>query len=229
MTRPSKQFPFDANYDFEFRPESYWPDLPGEKGFVSKIRGTARRQIAERSLAGEELERIGDDDLYREAMEFVLEEELPEPDREGWGRVHPQLMGGEYLPKMEGDEVEIARIDLESVTADAIDVRARREDGPIHYRIVDEYETVFEISPTVSAEPLTLGELIELIDTAADSGGESRGLTDFYLDLNLDGVDAPEELLGFVTVSSAFYPQLGRYYDDRSRAWVEETKRESES
>jgi hypothetical protein len=68
MTHPTKQFPFDANYDFEFRPETYWLDVPTDETFLSNIRGTARRQIAERALEGEELERLGGDELYREAM-----------------------------------------------------------------------------------------------------------------------------------------------------------------
>jgi hypothetical protein len=216
MTRPTKHFSFDADYDFGFRPVTYWPDVPTDETFLSNIRGTARRQIAERALAGEELERLGDDDLYKGAMEFVLEDQLDEGDRESWGRIHPAMMGGEYLPKIERDEVEIARVDLESVTADALEVRARRESDKIHYRVVDEYETAYEIEPNSSKEPLSLGDLIELIDTASD--GENVGLTDFFRDLNLDGVDDPKELLTFVTVTSAFYPQLDAYYVARARA-----------
>src|SRR5262249_41993988 len=163
------------------------------------------------------------DELYREAMDFVLEEQLDEEDRESWGRIHPAMMGGEYLPKVEGDEVEIARIDLQSVTADALEVRARRHGGAIRYRVVDEDERTFEITPRESAMPLSFGELIELIDTAAN--GDFLGLTDTYRDYNLEGVDDPEELLTFVSVGSAFYPQLEAYYIDRTYAWVEETRR----
>ena len=47
------------------------------------------------------------------------------------------MMGGEYLPRIESDEVEIIRIDLQSITSDAIELRARRADGQIYYRVVD--------------------------------------------------------------------------------------------
>ena len=49
------------------------------------------------------------------------------------------FMGGEYLPKLEKGEVEIARISLRSVTADQISARARRIGAQIEYAIVDEY------------------------------------------------------------------------------------------
>ena len=48
-------------------------------------------------------------------------------------------MGGEYLPPLLDDEVEIARVSLASVTADQTSVRAQRIPGGIAYRIVDEY------------------------------------------------------------------------------------------
>ena len=51
---------------------------------------------------------------------------LDEAMRAAWGRIHPTNMGGEYLPPLREGEVEIARISLESTTADQISVRARR-------------------------------------------------------------------------------------------------------
>lgn len=75
---PSKQFTFDGLFDFSYRPASYWHDLPDEEAFLSRIRGTLRRNIARRAMKGEELPRLGGDELYREAMEFVLEEKLTE-------------------------------------------------------------------------------------------------------------------------------------------------------
>jgi len=39
--------------------------------------------------------------------------------------IHPSFMGGEYLPDYRRDEIEIARIELESTTSDVISVRAR--------------------------------------------------------------------------------------------------------
>ena len=64
---------------------------------LSRIKGTVRQDIARRALTGEELPPIGDDELYREAMEFVLKDELAEGERQRWGRIDPAMMGGEYL------------------------------------------------------------------------------------------------------------------------------------
>jgi hypothetical protein len=49
----------------------------------------------------------------------------------GWGAVHPLLMGGEYLPGVDKEEVEIMRISLASTSGDQISVRARHEQGSL--------------------------------------------------------------------------------------------------
>lgn len=234
--RPTKTYPFDDSYDFAFRPATYWLDLPSEEAITSKIPGTARRDVARRALEGEELPRIGSEELYREAMDFALSEHLSDEERESWGSIHPALMGGEYLPEPEGDEVEIARIELASVTADVIQVLAgRAESGQIRYRVVDEYwdeGSRYAVTPEVSEEPLSMGELVDLIDSArqADEAhlyGDDRfnvGLADSARELNYfsgAGLE-PEELLGFVFVSSAFYPELSRYYAERASAWIDQ-------
>ena len=74
--------------------------------------------------------------------------------------------GQDFLPEREGGEVEIACVLLASVTADVITIRARRRGNRIVYRIVDEYETCFRFKPKTSTQPLSLGELIALIDGA---------------------------------------------------------------
>ena len=63
------------------------------------------------------------------------------------------FMGGEYLPDYLPEEVEIARVAMESTTADVISIRAFMEaDNLIHYRVVDEYE--FSQPFTESPRPL---------------------------------------------------------------------------
>jgi len=159
---PKKAFPFDDQFDFDFRPETYWPALPTEHSVLEEIPGTARREIGERALRGER--------LAPEEVEFVFEKDLSERDCESWGRLHPHLMGGEYLPAREEDEVEIARVELASTTGDAIQVRTRKADGTIAYRVVDEYYdegSRYEVAPATSAQLLMLGELIDLIDTGS--------------------------------------------------------------
>jgi hypothetical protein len=88
-------------------------------------------------------------------------------------------MGGEYLPDAQTDEVEIARIIFDSAGQDVISIRATRRDGStIHYQVADEYERTFRFEPTTSAQPLTLRELISLIDTCelVDDEGRARSL-----------------------------------------------------
>jgi hypothetical protein len=226
--RPRKRFDFDAAYDFSFRPETYWPDLPSEQGVVSQIKGTARRDIARRALAGEDLPRLEDEELYREAMEFVLQDKLSPEERERWGRINPALMGGEYLPDLEAGDVEIVRIELASVTSDVVQVRARRHaDGRLQYLVVDEYDSRYTFTPESSDEPLSFAELIDFVDTAFHEGGwdGDLGLVDGPREANSGGGD-PDELVDFVRVSSAFYPQLEEYYAQRAEAWVEQKKLE---
>lgn len=167
--RPSKTYPFDSKYDFAYRPATYWPDLPTEESVLAQVKGTVRRDVA-RSLLEEP-----DDTAPDGVGDFPLAPDLGSLE-ELWGSFHPSHLGGEFLPDLDDSEVAIARVELDSVTGDSYEVRARRaSDGRIHYRVVDEYwddGSRFDVEPEASDEPLTLGQLIELIDTArrADEG-----------------------------------------------------------
>jgi hypothetical protein len=135
-------------------------------------------------------------------------------------------MSGEYLPDFEGDEVEIARVTLASVMGDVISIRARRQGARIHYRIVDEYEgeTVYSCEPADSELPLTMRELIELMDNARGEGmypDYGTGLTTVWRDFHADNGSSPDEMVRFVRVSSELYPDLHRYYDAEAAAWLE--------
>jgi hypothetical protein len=188
-----------TEFDMHFRPSAYFGPLDAETFLASTIKGEVRRRaILERMERGE-----------LEGLDPVLaESDLDEEMRTALGRVHPRMMGGEYLPPLQDEEVEIARISLESTTFDQISVRARRDGKRIRYRICDEYETGFEVRPESSAQPLTMGELIGLID-----GADEHGLVLGPIAGNLDGGSDVDSMRGFVTVSSAFYPQLGAWYE----------------
>lgn len=231
--RPTLRHVFDDRYDFDYRPATYFPELPSIEELLSKIKGTARRDVARRALAGEQLPHLGDDELYREAIEFVFSDVLDDAERDSWGRLHPALMGGEYLPELEEGEVEIVRIELQSTTADVIQVRAKPvgdnsgEDasaGRIRYRVVDEYTDIPEhnpeCSPELSDQPLNLGEIIDLIDSSSDSMTDpDQSYIDSMRSNNYDPEADPETLRHFVSVSSWYYPQLKAYYEDRAEAW----------
>jgi hypothetical protein len=126
----------------------------------------------------------------------------------------------DFLPEREEAEVEIACVLLASVTADVISIRARRRGKRIVYGIEDEYGTRFRFKPRTSREPLSMGELIAMIDGATGHlGGDAKGLTSAYRNYNLDGCDAAD-LVEFVTVSSPFYPEVQGYYEEEAREWL---------
>lgn len=209
MTKP-------RSIDLTFRPVSYKPPSLNQEQLLSRIRGKARREIATRLLKEEG---------FKGLTTFMAREQLTDEDREAWGRIHPQLMGGEYLPDLDEGEVEIARISLPSTTGDQISVRARPVGNRIHYRIVDEYHDEpgmqYRLPIKQSKLTLTLADLIRLIDGAripGRSGGVVRG---FWEDALENGGSA-DEAVRRTSVSSAFYPDLSVHYNDVGDAWLRE-------
>lgn len=197
--------------DLGFRPRSYFGPMSLDRHVLAHMNGEMRRRLV-RSYRAEGRS------IPAELAQGVLEEH----DRAAWGRIHPRMMGGEYLPPFLPGEIEIARISLESTTFDQISVRARPEPGKgIAYRIVDEYGgegvEILTAIPEFSTMPLTLGELACLIDGASEGGGAAMGWLIYNAQSGLD----PESARSFVTVSSEFYPDLERYYRARSDAWLD--------
>ncbi|MGZ8399612.1 MAG: hypothetical protein ACXWWN_11305 [Gemmatimonadales bacterium] len=212
--------------DLQFRPQSYWDPADPLTAILGNIKGENRRQMARDFISGSAPELLGeiDSDLLADSLDHGIRREL--------GSLHPSWMGGEYLPDYLPGEVEIARIVLASVTQDIISVRARRRRGGsrILYRIVDEYqdepENRFTCRPQSSVRPLSLFELIGLIDHVghADLNPDRLSLTDRLLELQ-EG-SSPADLVDFVTVESELYPDLSVHYRWKAQAWVEEKVRE---
>jgi len=203
-------------FDWHHRPATYWPTADNREQRLARIQGQARRDITRRALEDggiSALNSIGPE---------VASETLSAAAREAWGRIHPALMGGEYLPGYGEHEVEIARISLDSTTADQVSIRACLLAGVIHYRVVDEYETEYHLPVTRSTQPLTLGELIRLLDETGnpfnDAGGGLVRNHWYYIGAHSD----PQEGVSFVSVSSAFYPELAGYYEDEAAHWLRE-------
>lgn len=130
-------------------------------------------------------------------------------------------MGGEYLPGYQPREVEIARLELASTTSDVISIRARSAGERIRYRILDEYESVFSLPRKTSLRPLSLLELIELIDGSSD---DEWGLALTYTATNYGCLRADdlERLVDFTTVSSEVYPQLSVHYEYLREDWYQQ-------
>ncbi|MFO0962034.1 MAG: hypothetical protein U0625_03915 [Phycisphaerales bacterium] len=74
---------------------------------------------------------------------------------------NPRNRGGEDLPDLDEGEVEVARVSLaDSVHGEVTSLRARKAGGRIQLRMVDEYESEFDLPQTEIAAPFSAGELI---------------------------------------------------------------------
>ena len=202
--------PDPKDFDLNFRPETYWPEFDDYHAIAAaRVKGALRRQAAGR---------LADEGLYDP---LICAENLPEEHRIAVGRVHPMFMGGEYLPDLLPNEVEIARATLKSTTMDVISVRARPTRQRIIYRIVDEYydENLFtyHLIQKTSIRPLTIRQLIALIDNAQENGGLSSCARQYNHECSEDA----EGLYDFATITSDFYPALQAWYDQSNLEWLE--------
>jgi hypothetical protein len=127
-----------------------------------------------------------------------------------------------YWPEAEPpDEIDIATISVESVLGDEVFVIAEPADGVrIRYSARQDGAT-YEAQPPTSDRPLSLGELIALIDGIA-LGENLTGLVHGVLALNEMIGSGNAEHADFVSVSSEFYPQLFDHYAAKKYEWVME-------
>lgn len=195
--------------DYLFRPSSYW-DPQDLRQLVANIKGAERKKKALELLEQGQLD---------QANEFILADTLSAEDREMAGRIDPTFMGGEFLPDYYPGEVEIARVTVASMTEDVTSVRAYPKGKQIGYRVLNEYNSVFEIRPEISEQPLSLQELIDLIET-----GESDNMGPFglrTLDINLEcGVSPAEYFAEFMDFSSEYYPELSQHFWFATQRWL---------
>jgi hypothetical protein len=199
--------------NYAWRPQGYF-DPQNPLQLIANIQGVERKKDARRLLEQGRLD---------EAYEFILIDQ-PDPEfRKFLGKLHPALMGGEYLPDYHPGEIEIARVAYDSVTNDVASIRARPGPGdqPILYRIVDDWSECEEYSlqRDFSEHPLTLQELIHLIDTA--SGDDKVQPVLGLLNIKFECSDDPiSELASFIEVSSEFYPDLAKHYWFALQEWA---------
>lgn len=205
-----------TNYDYAFRPKSYFETHDPLQRLRRSIKGETRRELLEQVI----------ENFDNRAEDILFLETLSETDRAIMGRIHPRFMGGEYLPNCTPTQVEIARIVLESTTQDVLSLRAEKSNGTISYYLVDEYEFEYSLSPSCSDEPLTFGELIELFESVRDltNGRESiPSMFREFFEIN-DSASSVEihQLSLFVDFQSEFYPELSAFYRDEAHAWATE-------
>ena len=108
---------FYSAINYDFRPESYWvPARSPLEAALRSVKGRNRREMIRDYHSNGLLPALSDN---------LLRDTLEEDTRRRLDLIHPSFMGGEYLPDYRRDEVEIARIELQSTTSDVISVRAR--------------------------------------------------------------------------------------------------------
>jgi hypothetical protein len=204
--------------DLNYRPSTYWPESLDQEQLLSRIQGESRRTIARNILAEEGFAGLN---------AFLAREVLDEEDRRDWGLLHPQCMGGEYLPQLGAETVEVARISLASATADQISIRASNSGTEIRYSVCDEYDTEFDLAFTNSEQPLSLGELIQLIDgSGLPEEQAAGGLLICHWENMISWNYGPEKAVAFAWIQSAWYPELAAYYERVAKDWCEQKRQE---
>ena len=124
-----------------------------------------------------------------------------------------------------GRDSVIASIALpQTVHHDIILVKVRKTSGTYRYRIVADDGVTYPSNPKVSDHPLSLAELVAMIDGASGAGYDDQpvGLTSVFRDENLENSpdDGPGAFLDFVVVTSKYYPELERWYKDEAKEWL---------
>lgn len=198
--------------DLACRPSTYFWARRSGIALTSDIKGAERRKAYQRALASGDADRL-DPAVYAHT--------LSADDRTAIGRIHPAMMGGEYLPTAQRAEVEIARITIASTTQDVTSVYARPVGQRIGYRVVDEYggDTLADPKTRTSVKPLTLKQLVAFFLGSWDLLG--------VLDMNFSdsGYD-PESVKAFVIdADSSFYADFGSVIDARINTWLDQVRR----
>ena len=215
----------EPTYDFDFRPQYWEPAADPITELTRNVKGQLRRELIAEHLSGG----AGDSQVHAD----LLPDKLDDPNL--LGCLHPWFMGGEFLPDYLPGELEIARIVLESTTMDVASVRARPDGRLIRYRVVDEYPDIgpFQVltGPTISAQPLTLGEMVRLIDRIKPNPkawGQviSQSYVEFIRDNNTSSYSDLVRMARFVTVESSLYPQLEEFFEERAQQWLIKKKAE---
>lgn len=203
-----KRYP---DIDYAYQPPSYWEDRSPLYALLRNVKGTERRAMIRSYFESGRMDEFSAD---------LLPAALDADTRDRIGRIHPAFMGGEYLPNYWPGEIELVRLELCSVTQDVISLRVRPRKGRNLYRVVDEYGTAFELARRSSRGPLSLEQLIDLIDRSAHPEF-GTGLALVYNEHNADG-GGRADLRHFTRVASDLYPELEAHYECVFEDWVAE-------
>jgi hypothetical protein len=212
-------------FNFSFRPQSYFEIEDPIQELLTNIKGESRRKLLKAKLS--------DTNLTNAPPDFLFRDKLCEEERRFVGALHPRLMGGEYLPDRQPDEIEIARIVLDSTTQDVLSLRARHHIGFISYSLVDEYDFEYVFEPFISEQPLSFGELILLFSGVNDKTNDRKSIPAMFREFfEIDQYTSVQDLERwgkFVTFHSEFYPELTSYYENEAINWVNNCAKQLEN
>jgi hypothetical protein len=134
---------------------NYFASTTLEEEVLRRIKGDFRRQFVAEAIEQDGLGSI---------PEAWKEEEISENLKSTLQSQRPDARGGEDLPSLHENEVEIARLSLtNSVHGEVCSLRAckQSDNNIISYRLVDEYSTEIEIPHSSSTNPLAPEQVIE--------------------------------------------------------------------
>lgn len=200
--------------DLAYRPESYFWAKDSNIKLSSDIKGAERKALYERAIQTNNVAL---------ASSLIADPDLSSEERTSLGRIHPNFMGGEYLPDREDEEVEIARITIASTTRDVTCVYAKRGKNRIYYRVVDEYNGDTLNQPTrTSSKPLTLKQLTEFFLKSWDLIS--------CLDVNFESDGYPRDAVQnfIVDASSNFYAEFGTLITLKINEWLDTKESQDE-
>src|SRR5262249_40120264 len=149
----------------------------------------------------------------------LLQHALPEPLRSYLGGLHPFAMGGEYLPDLVPEEVEVARITIASTTQDVTSVYASQRQDRIILRVVDESDgaTLSGRKRRSVRQPLSLDQFVRFFLGAWDLCT--------VLGMNFESDGYPEDrVFGFFRGTSGFYPEFDDLLRRRVKTFVRKAK-----
>ena len=187
--------------NLEYAPASYFADVNLETRLGSKINGEVRKQ---------------------QVLESGKSKYTPPYLKNS--KLHPRHMGGEYLQELELNQVEICRVIIHSTMLDVTSIRATLVGNEYFFDVTDEYE-MFRYNLPIKSQtaPLTTSQMITQIDNCSivevdatpECSAQYTGLMDPVLSLHLNAGRDPSELIDYISVDSAFYPELTGYYQNK--------------
>ena len=204
-------------FNLNFRPVDYFSDLTFEEKASTKIFGEVRRVAAINKIKTKYYppELVG-----RKFHTYLKEDE---------GRKHPWLLGGEHLPALYDNEIEICRIVIKSAMLDIISLRAQKIENEFYFRIVDEHEiNDYQLPYKISKNPLSMMEVVSNLDECIcnQSSDNKKGLVKSFFCEQLNDFDTFEKASKFISVHSIFYHQLENYYEEMKSNWYHQQKKE---